>query len=170
MLRTKYIVKPRLQIKYLIVAMLVVFVTAVAVYYAFWSSLVRAPGLDQLSAGEIKALECAYQTSFVWVVAILVLAIGLESIFLFHRLAGPLFVFEHTCKAVAGGDLTTKVHYRRRDELKETAHIIQAMIDNIRAAVVDDRKKTAQAVELLDKGDSAAARKALGSLGQWFKI
>ncbi len=170
MLRTRYIVKPRLQIKYLLIALLVVCVTALAVYYAFWSSLVRAPGLDQLSAGEMKALENAYQTSFVWVVALLALAIGLESIFLFHRLAGPVFVFERAFKAVAGGDLTAKVHYRRRDELKDTARAIQAMIDNIRAAVADDRKRSAQAVELLDKGDPAGARKAIASAGQWFKI
>ena len=121
MARRTIFIRPRLQIKYLISSLLVVCLTALAVYYVFWSSLITSPGLDSLSAGEMRALQYAYQTSFVWVVLIILIAIGFLSIFYFHRLVGPIYVFGKIVKALAAGDLTAAMHTHKNDELKDLA-------------------------------------------------
>lgn len=170
MLRKRYIIKPRLQIKYLIMALIVVCLTGAAVYYAFWSSLIRSAGMEQLSSGEIMALEHAYQTSFIWVVIILVSAIGLESIFLFHRIIGPIFVFERAVRKLANGDLTAFVHSRKHDELKEMAAQMQKLIANLRTTVTDDRRRIEEIRAAIDTGDAVTAKAKLAELTQWFKL
>jgi methyl-accepting chemotaxis protein len=170
MLRKNYIVKPRLQIKFLLIALLVIVVTAIAVYYAFWSSLVRAPGMDQLSSGELRALEHAYQVSFVWVIAILGLAVGLESIFFFHKLVGPIYVFGESLKKLADGELTFTVHSRKRDELKDVAAGFNAMIENMGGAVKADRAAIDEIKQKIDQGKLAEAKEQLGTLTRWFKV
>lgn len=168
-LRTKYIIKP-IQIKYLIMTLIVVAVTSIAVYYAFWSSLIRSSGLEQLSAGDLSALEHAYQKSFIWVVFILLTAVGLESIFLFHRLLGPIFVFERTIKKLAQGDFTISVHSRKRDELKDMAEDINVLIDNLRKNVIDEREKIKKINENIDNGNLSAAKEEVALLTNWFKV
>jgi methyl-accepting chemotaxis protein len=170
MLRTHFIVKPRIQIKYLLISLFVVCLTAVAVYYAFWSALAGSPGLEELSAGDWHALARAYNTSFIWVVLILAIAIPLESIFLFHRLIGPVFVFERTAKAVSNGDLTVSAHIRKADELKELSGDMDTMIMNLRQAVKDDRQKLDEIKELLNQGKITQAKDRLSEVTQWYKI
>ena len=136
MTRKTFIVRPRLQFKYLALSLMVVCLTALAVYYVFWSSLVTSPGMEELNSGEVRALQYAYQTNFIWVVLIIVVAIGFISIFYFHRLIGPIYMIGKTVKTIGTGDLTVTVHSRKKDELKDISVHLQDMIDNIRRAVV----------------------------------
>ena len=170
MLRKTFILKPRLQLKYLVLSLVVVCLTGLAVYYAFWSSLVSAPGLEQLSAGEWRALQRAYQNSFIWVVVILVFIVGLETIFLFHRLFGPLYVFEKVLKSLSTGDLTASVHSRKNDELKEMAAQIQGMIGNMSSAVEEDRRRIGDINRQIDEGKLSEAKENLSRLTCWYKI
>jgi len=54
--RRQYLVKPKLQIKYLFLLAIIILILAVLIYYIFLDSLLEAPGMDQLSAGAIKIL------------------------------------------------------------------------------------------------------------------
>ena len=90
-MRKHFIVKPKIQMKYLFITVLAVIATGLAVYFALWSSLVNSAGLEQFTAGEWKALERAYQMSFLWVLVIIVIGFGLESLVIFHRVIGPVF-------------------------------------------------------------------------------
>jgi methyl-accepting chemotaxis protein len=168
--RKHFIIKPRLQIKYMLISFLVVCVTAMAVYYVFWSSLVRAAGMDQLSGGEMSALHHAYNVSFVWVVVILGAAIGVESIFFFHRLIGPIFVLEHIIKSIAAGNFNVSMHLRKHDELKDTELRMQEMIANIRTAVRDDRARIEEIRALLGQGKISQVSDALTAIGRWYKL
>jgi methyl-accepting chemotaxis protein len=170
MQRKHFIIKPRIQVKYMAISFFVVCLTALTVYYAFWSALERAPGMDQLSGGELSALYHAYNVSFIWVVVILGAAIALLSVFFFHRLIGPIFVIERLIKAMAQGDFSASMHLRKHDELKDMARHMQEMISNLRAAVRDDRAKIEGIKGLLDQGKITQAKDALGTLGRWFKI
>ena len=165
MLRTNYIVSPKLQLKYLAAVIAIIILTAVSMYFVFWSSLIHSPGLDRLSAGDVTALEHYYQLNFVWVILILIAAFGLLSVFVFHRIVGPLFVFDRAVKNLSSGDLTSDVSLRKNDELKESAAELQNMIDNIRDAVLEDRRKIK---EVMDKSPSDVKEK-LSSVTRWFK-
>jgi methyl-accepting chemotaxis protein len=169
-LRKTFIVRPHLQLKYLAVSIALVLLTGVVVYYVFWSTLVAAPGLEQLSSGEWSALQRAYRVSFTWAVLILAAAAGLESIFMFHRLAGPLYVFQKGLKRMGSGDLTAAIHSRRNDELKDLSAQLQQVITNMSSAIEDDRKKVSQITALIDQGKLPEAKETLASITCWYKI
>jgi methyl-accepting chemotaxis protein len=165
-LRKNYIVRPVLQIKYFAAVISVTALTAVATYFAFWSSLVRSAGLEQLSSGDMKALEHAYQINFIWVVVVLVAAFGIMSVLVFHRLVGPIYVMQRAMKNLSNGDLSQDVTLRKNDELKDTAGELQNMIENIRDAVLEDRKKIYEVSSKVPDD----VKHSLSTVTQWFKL
>jgi len=165
MQRFHYIVRPALQFKYVVAVVAVVVLTSIALYFSFWSSLIHSAGLERLSAGDMMALERAYQVNFAWVVLILLAAFGLLSIIIFHRIVGPLYVFEQSLKNIASGDLTMDRSLRKHDELKEIAVALSSMIDNIRGAVVKDRKIIKEVMD----NSPADTKEKLSSVTQRFK-
>ncbi len=169
-MRKQFIVKPRIQLKYLFITVLAIVATGLAVYFALWSSLVNSAGLEQFTAGEWKALERAYQTSFLWVIAILMIGFALESIVIFHRVIGPVFKFENIFRTLAKGDLSVVFKLRKHDELHEMEEEVQGLISSYKNAVADDRKKVEQAIALLDQGNTGEAKSVLSGVTQWFKI
>jgi len=170
MIRTRFILRPGIQIKYMLITLGVICMTGFAVYYVFWSSLVNSAGLEELSSGEWIALERAYNSSFFWVILILSLVSAIASIFLFHKLIGPVYVFQRAIKSLSGGDLTVALHTRRKDELKDLLSELQAMISNMRTAVKDDRDKIDEIKHMLDKSDISGAREKLSALTRWYKL
>ena len=163
--RKHYIIRPMLQIKYLLTVVGVIAFTAMATYFAFWSSLMHSAGLEQLSAGDMMALERAYQINFIWVVLIIVASFGIMSVIVFHRLVGPIYVIQKALKHIAEGDLSQDISLRKKDELKDTAGELQNMIENIRDAVLDDRKKLQDiSVNLPDD-----IKEKLSTVTKWFK-
>ncbi len=168
--RTHYIIKPQLQWKYFFISLFVVIVTAVVVYYIFWLALATSSGLENLSAGDWKALARAYNSGFVWVVISLSLAAGIASIFLFHRLLGPILVFERAVRLIKLGDLRVSVHTRKRDELKGLAADMQLMVNNLRQNVVDDRGRIEDAKKRIDAGDYQGAKEVISKVTGWYLV
>lgn len=168
--RTHFIVKPELQWKYFFISLFVVVITAIVVYYIFWMALSTSPGLENLSSGDWKALARAYNSGFIIVVITLALAAGLSSIFLFHKLIGPIFVFERAIKLLKQGDLRTSVHTRKRDELKGMAVELQGMITNMRSAVTDDREKLAEIKNKIEIGDYEGAKEKIQKVTDWYTL
>lgn len=169
-MRTQFIVKPKIQLKYLMITVFTICVTGLAVYFALWSSIVNSAGLEQFTAGEWKALERAYQVSFVWVTLILVIGFGLESIILFHRLVGPVYKLESILRMISQGDLTIQFKLRKHDEIKDLGVGLQQVINTFRSHIADDRKKVEQAIAFIDQGNASEAKNTLSSVTQNFKI
>ncbi len=63
---------------------------------------------------------------------VFILAIALASIFISHKIAGPIYRFERQAKAIGEGDLTPKFKLRKGDELKDLADALQGMVDALR--------------------------------------
>lgn len=62
---------------------------------------------------------------------ILVLLIAWASIFLTHKIAGPLFRFQQSCHEIAAGNLSLRIHLRKFDEVKEVAKTFNEMADHL---------------------------------------
>ena len=92
--RRQYIVKPKLQIKYLLILAAIIVVSSILIYYMFLDSLLNSPGMDQLSAGAVKNFVRSYTSGFFWAILGFMAIVLIESIFYFHRLIGPIFFFE----------------------------------------------------------------------------
>lgn len=169
MLRKNYIVKPKVQWKYLVILAIVLVVCAVLCYYAFLTSLQNAPGMDQLSAGTVKNFKRAYTSGFFWIFLVFAVFILVQSVFYFHRIVGPMFLFEKIMRKLAAGNFSMKMHWRKKDETKELASLIGKMIENTRSSVLEDRKKIDEAFKAIDSGDKEKAKEILSTVTQWCK-
>ena len=168
--RTHFIIKPQLQWKYFFISLFVVVVTAVVVYYIFWMALVTSPGLETLSSGDWKALARAYNSGFLWVVIVLALSAGVGSIFLFHRLLGPITVIEKAIQLLKSGDFRVSVHARKQDELKGMAVEMQSMIENMRQAAQQDRERLAEIKKKMASGNYDGAKELLSKVNTWYTL
>ena len=168
--RRQYIVKPKLQIKYLLILAAVIIVSSILIYYMFLDSLLNSPGMDQLSAGAVKNFVRSYTSGFFWAILGFMAIVLIESIFYFHRLIGPIFFFEKVMARLKNGDFSVIVHHRHKDETIELATSMNEAISNVRTAVSEDRKKIDAIKVAIDSGDKDKAKQLLGELTQWFKI
>ena len=168
--RKKYLVKPKLQLKYLLLLALVMFVSAILIYYSFLNSLLTSPGMDQLSAGAAKNFVRSYNTGFFWAMLIFAVVVLSGSIFYFHRLIGPIFFFEKVMDKLKDGDFSVYVHHRKKDQTIELATSMNEAVSNVRTAVIEDRKKIDAIKVAIDNGETDKAKHLLSELTQWFKI
>ncbi|MDD5021557.1 MAG: methyl-accepting chemotaxis protein [Endomicrobiaceae bacterium] len=168
--RRQYLVKPKLQLKYLTILGFVILISSVLIYYVFLDTLLSSPGMDQLSAGAVKHFVNSYTSGFFWAVLIFMAVILIESIFYFHRLIGPIFFFEKVMKHLSEGNFIPKVHFRKKDETKELAIVMDQALSNIKNAVSNDRKKIEEIKLAITDGNIDKARQLLCELTQWFKI
>lgn len=141
MRRWRFIIKPEIQLKYVLITIIFVAITAVLMYLAMFSSLKLASGLEDLTGGEWQALIHLLQQRFIWVVVILFGSIGLISILLFHRLIGPIYVFEKIIRMLKDGDLNIQLKLRHGDELKDLANEIQSLVNHLRQEVELEEKR-----------------------------
>jgi len=168
--RKQYFVKPKLQIKYLLILAVIIIFASILIYYMFLDTLLNSPGMDQLSAGSVKNFVRSYTSGFFWAVLGFMVLVLVESIFYFHRIVGPLFFFEKVMVKLQEGDFTVNVHHREKDETIELAKGINLAVENIRNAVSEDRKKIEQINQAIDSNDTTKAKQLLSELTQWFKL
>jgi methyl-accepting chemotaxis protein len=133
------IIKRSLQMKYVLLVFLSVLVSVVVVsvdfYYVVGKLLVNRLGdgeMDLLARSALGLLTLHF--SLYGIVVILV------SVFVSHKLAGPIFRLEQVAETVAQGDLSVRVHFRDGDELSETAVHVNRMIESLREKTARDRR------------------------------
>ncbi len=168
-IRRQYIVKPNIQIRYLLILAGIIVVLAILIYYMFLDTLLSSPGMDQLSAGAIKNFVRTYTNGFFWVTIIFMVAVLVESVFYFHRIVGPIYFFEKVMNKIADGDFSLVVHHRKKDETIELADNMNKAIANVRETVIKDREKINLINTAVDNGNKEEAKKLLSELLQWFK-
>ncbi len=61
--------------------------------------------------------------------------LAIHSVFVSHRIAGPLFRFRSTFKAVADGDLSVRANLRKRDYLGKESQVLNEMIASLQARI-----------------------------------
>ena len=79
---------------------------------------------------------------------IFVFVLVFVTVFLSHRVAGPLVNLEKSLARVADGDLTTRVQLRPRDELKNVRDSFNLALSSLHRKVSSDRSR-AKEVRLL---------------------
>ena len=73
------------------------------------------------------------------------------SIYVTHRVAGPIYRFEQTVKRLILGDISVRIKLRENDRLVYLSNLINQMADNMSAAIGDVKKETVEIKEILDK-------------------
>jgi methyl-accepting chemotaxis protein len=107
------------------------------IYHTSWSKIANTPDLtlDKLSTifDSVNGILIKWIVVFIFVIAIL-------SIFVSHKIAGPVYRLEETTRIIASGDLTYQIHLRHGDELRDLQEAFNKMSDSLRNMVAKDRE------------------------------
>lgn len=67
----------------------------------------------------------------IWKIALLLVFVGLWTIFITHRVVGPLYRFDQCFKQVSSGDLTVRAHLRKGDEARDLMLSFNTMVEGL---------------------------------------
>ncbi|RLD18104.1 MAG: hypothetical protein DRI36_02285 [Caldiserica bacterium] len=140
-MRRRFLVKPELQLKYVIFTALLILITGVLTYFIMTHKLMTSPFTENLSLGEVTALKDEITKSFLWILFIILVGFTIQSIFLFHRLVGPIYALERVIEVMKQGKLGGRIKLRRHDQLKELASLIEEMGNRFASWIDEDRRK-----------------------------
>ena len=170
--RRTVLVKRTLQLKYAAVVFAAVLVTALIVGGDIYYTMIRF--VQEADPSMMPLLSQVIRLGIVKLIIFLGI-MGLVTLFVSHRWAGPIYRFERSAQVVSTGDLTHRVSLRTGDELMELQDEINAMIASLQRMVQKDRAllehlgaRIDETAKLLDGGASpeqaARARIELQSL------
>jgi len=143
--RTRYIVKPEIQLKYVLFAVGAVVLAAVAIYVFTVLSVTgaierTATLVNKLTPAEAGIIKAAIGRTVLVVTTLLVLLVALEGILLWHRITGPIYALQQMMRAVGSGNLTISRQLREKDELQDVAADFYRMIHAIAGYIVEDKQ------------------------------
>ncbi len=124
---------------------LFMFVSSVLVFGLAFLVPFISPALKLVSPGSLEERAMAAK-QFLFLaqtilpgLLVLIPAAALFSIYLTHRLAGPLFRVEHAARELIRGNLALRLRLRKGDELQELAGLINEALSNLDRAFLEIR-------------------------------
>jgi HAMP domain-containing protein len=125
--RKQYIVKKGFQLRFMtviVVAMLLIAaVTGLSIYSAVMQTLV-----NQFHGENLALIKHAVTYKLLLRSLLLIVAIAIMSVFISHRMAGPVYKFERIIRDLAQGKEVKEFGLRKRDEFYELAAAINDLI------------------------------------------
>ena len=138
--RKTYIVtdqQRRVTILILIYNVVAVVVTGLLIFLPSFIALSSGDSMDQaIAAREILVLHKRFWPA----ILIVIVLVGIHSIYFFHRLFGPLYRFKAVLREVAQGDLSFNFDIRKNDFFSEEKDVINNMITSLRKFVIESQK------------------------------
>ena len=139
--RHTYIIKTGLQLRYMGILVICMLTVASSVgwiiYHTSWSQIVNTP---DLSLDKLYLIFEQVNSQLVWYILAFMFIIAIISIFVSHKIAGPVYRLEESTKLIAAGDLTHRVHLRQGDELGDLQDAFNAMSESLSKMVHKDRE------------------------------
>ncbi|MFA4842836.1 MAG: methyl-accepting chemotaxis protein [Candidatus Omnitrophota bacterium] len=136
--RRIYLIQTKFQLKYtgiILVSMFIAaWITGSTVYYTGWL-LMGEKLANVYPQGRLVSIMRVIDLTLILRLLLLTPLVALLSIFISHKIAGPLYRVERFIKGVARGDLSSKLRLRKGDELQELAEAINDMTDDIKNRV-----------------------------------
>ena len=125
--RKKYIVKKGFQLRFMIVIILsmvlIAIVTGLSIYSAVMQTLV-----NEFHGENLAMIQHAITYKLFIRSLLLIFAIAVLSVFISHRVAGPVYKFERIIGDLAQGKHVKEFNLRKRDEFYELALAINNLI------------------------------------------
>jgi methyl-accepting chemotaxis protein len=144
--RKKYLVNNRVQIKYAILTILMLLIYTVLLLSAIFLAPIAIFQSTNLPLNQQAEAASAYlllhNTIWPWVGA-LILLFSVVSIFITHRIAGPMFSLNRAIGMIAAGDLKIRIKFRKGDDFAELSGEMNRMAANLELLLcsLDDRLK-----------------------------
>ena len=131
-IRRQYVVKKDLQLSILVETAMLMFLVAVLVGLSVYLGIFRTL-LFELSGEKLTLVNRMISVRMAMWFLPTVFAIVILSIFLSHRIAGPIFVFQRVIRGIAKGEPVKKIYLRKNDRLKDLAEDLNKLIDHLGA-------------------------------------
>ena len=87
---------------------------------------------------------------------LITLATIVVTLFISHKLAGPLFRFEKDLEVIGEGDLTKTIRLRKKDQITDMADSLNKMTASLHEKVLAIRTEVEQLIELASKQNAPA--------------
>ena len=135
--RKNYFIEKRFQIKYMLLTMLLLlvysFIFVVIIFAPYMLTLYfNYPLVEKTEAARAILLLHAK----VWPgISIVILLFGAVSIFITHKIAGPLYRLKKSLSQVTEGNLNVVVKLRKWDDLQDLAEHVNILIEELRTFV-----------------------------------
>lgn len=131
--RKRYFVKKKLQFKYLLFVLLAMIVPTLicgaVLYYLIWQTIAAEIAIPEaLSENLIPALDKVNMMLLILLPLVFIVML-LLSIFISHRIAGPIYRLERELKEISKGDYSCRIKFRSNDELQEIADGINELLE-----------------------------------------
>lgn len=139
--RSTYLIKTGFQLRYMGIIVATMLTVAVLVgwviYFASWG---RISQTSDLTIDKLADIFDEVNVSLIKWMALMILVIAILSVFVSHKIAGPVYRLERSAKIIASGDLTHSVRLRHGDELGELSQAFNSMTESLRRMVGKDRE------------------------------
>ena len=144
--RRNYFVRKEFQGRYVLRSFLTILIGAVIFTAIF--SLFSSHTITVTYEGSVLRIDRTPRALLVEIlrtygvyIFLLGLGISIVSLFLSHRIAGPLYRLEKSVEEITKGNLDFRITLRRKDEAKELAASMNSMIRELSGRIGDIKKK-----------------------------
>lgn len=163
--RKHYFIKKKFQLRYFLINLLFMLIGSLIVGYTVYSTGWALFG-EQLSKicpqGYLSAQIRFVNNTLFFRMLLLMPIIAVISLFLSHRIAGPLYRLEHSLKEIAQNlNLTLRFKLRKKDELKELAEALNKVMDKFAELVSHNKTAFKETTHLVDELDIAIQDESL---------
>lgn len=139
--RRIYIIKKKLQYKYIALVFLSMILTAFTIGADIYYTMNKAYA-DAGYMVSFPTFISAISTLIILKTIILITLMISVAVLVSHKLAGPIYRFEKSCEVIGTGDFSYRVNLRKGDELMELKDEFNKMLESLSKKLSNDREKT----------------------------
>ncbi|MEZ7893174.1 MAG: HAMP domain-containing protein [Candidatus Wallbacteria bacterium] len=138
--RRIFLIKRGLQFRYMGVILTAMFLVSLivgwTVYFSIWGDI-----SDPTKKSE-ELVEVFHQGNemLIYRMAVVMLMISGLSVFVSHKIAGPVYRLEESAKTIASGDFSKRIRLRSGDELQDLADAFNTMTESLDKVVGEDKR------------------------------
>ena len=149
--RSRYIVKLGLQIRYMGVILLALLLVSMVVGWTVWFTIWKQICDPTLTNEQLIDIFVRGNEILLWKMLVAIVFICFVSIFVSHKIAGPVFRFEESARTIANGDFSLRIRLRKGDELHDLADAFNRMTESLESIVKENNVVLGRMTNLLEK-------------------
>lgn len=130
-IRKQYLIKKGVQLRFMIVIIVSMILIASVTWYSIYTAVMQTL-YSQFHGENLALIKHAITYKLLMRSFLLIFAIAIISVFISHRMAGPVYKFEQTIRALSQGKEVEEIKLRKRDEFYGLATAINALINSMK--------------------------------------
>jgi len=130
--RKQYLIKKGFQLRFMIIIIAAMLLIALVTSWSIYSAVMQTL-MNQFHGENLALIKHAITYKLFIRSLLLIFAIAVLSIFISHRMAGPVYKFENTLKALVRGEKVREIGLRKRDEFYDLATAINSLIKSMKS-------------------------------------